>query len=83
VPQKTVAVENAGAKVFLVPEAELSQAESKANGKLHIFGVSTLAQALKDLESLGGKLGTASIGPPAGAGGHTLPTDPASFPCGL
>ncbi len=34
VPQKTVAVENAGAKVFLVPEAELSQAKSKANSSL-------------------------------------------------
>jgi Lon-like protease len=84
VPQKTVAVENAGAKVFFVPEAELSQAKSKANGSLRIYGVTTLAQALKDLESLGGNLGTAAQGPPAGSGGHSLPSNnPYAFPCGL
>lgn len=82
VPQKTVAVENAHATIFLVPEAEVAQAKQKATSSLHVFGVSTLAQALQDLESLGGKLGTAATGPPAGPGGHSLPSDPAAFPCG-
>jgi Lon-like protease len=82
VPQKTVAVENAHASVFFVPEAELSQAKQKANSSLHVFGVSNLSQALHDLESLGGKLGKASNGPPAGAGGHSIPTDQYQFPCG-
>jgi Lon-like protease len=83
VPQKTVAVENAHASVFFVPEGELSQAKQKANSSLHVFGVNNLSQALKDLESLGGKPGKASAGPPAGSGGHSLPTDKYAFPCGL
>jgi PDZ domain-containing protein len=83
VPQKTVAVENAHATVFLVPEAEVSQAQSKATSSLHVFGVNTLQQALNDLESLGGNLGKASAGPLAGAGGHSLPSGADAFPCGL
>jgi PDZ domain-containing protein len=83
VAQKTVAVENAHASVFFVPEAEVGMAKSKGNGSLRIFGVSSLSQVLKDLEGLGGKLGKASNGPPAGAGGHSLPTGAAAFPCGL
>jgi Lon-like protease len=81
-PQKTVAVENAHATVFLVPAGQIGQAKQKATGSLHVFGVTTLAQALQDLESLGGKLGKASNGPPPGPGGHSLPTDPYAFPCG-
>jgi PDZ domain-containing protein len=83
VPQKTVAVENAHATVFLVPEAEVGQAQSKATSSLHVFGVTSLQQALHDLESLGGHLGSASNGPPSGAGGHSLPTGADAFPCGL
>lgn len=82
VPQKTVAVENAHASIFLVPEAEVGQAKQKATSSLHVFGVSTLAQALQDLQSLGGKLGAAVHGPPPGPGGHSIPTDAAAFPCG-
>lgn len=82
VPQKTVAVENAHASVFLVPKAEESQAQGKATSSLHVFGVNTLQQALQDLKGLGGKLGAALKGPPAGAGGHSLPTGAAAFPCG-
>ena len=51
VPQKTVAVENAHASVFLVPQAEKSQAEGKATSSLHVFGVTNLAQALQDLRA--------------------------------
>jgi Lon-like protease len=83
VPQKTVAVENAHATVFFVPQGELSQAKQKANSSLHVFGVNNLSQALKDLESLGGKLGKASAGPPSGSGGHSVATDQYAFPCGL
>ncbi|MFZ0667644.1 MAG: S16 family serine protease, partial [Acidimicrobiales bacterium] len=83
VPQKTVAVENAHASVFLVPEPELGQAQSKANGQIHIRGVNTLQQALNDLKGLGGKLGEAAKGPPAGPGGHSLPSGAYAFPCGL
>jgi Lon-like protease len=82
VPQKTVAVENAKASVFLVPQPELSQAQSKGNGSLHIEGVNTLQQALNALKSLGGKLGQASKGPVPGPGGHSVPTGLYAFPCG-
>jgi hypothetical protein len=37
--------------------------------------VGTLGQALNDLEHLGGKLGPAAKGPPAGPDGHSVPTD--------
>jgi len=84
VPQKTIAVENAHASVFLVPEPEKSQAQGKATSSLRVFGVNTLQQALQDLKGLGGKLGAALKGPPAGPGGHSLPSaNDAPFPCGL
>jgi PDZ domain-containing protein len=75
VPQKTIAVENAHATVFLVPQAEVSQAKDKATSSLRVFGVNTLQQALQDLKSLGGNLGAALKGPPAGPGGHSLPSN--------
>ncbi len=83
VPQKTVAVENAHASIFLVPQAEKSLALGKATSSLHVFGVTNLEQALQDLKSLGGNLGAAIKGPPAGPGGHSLPSGPYSFPCGF
>jgi PDZ domain-containing protein len=73
VEQKTVAVERAGAKLFLVPPQELAVAQSKANGRLRVKAVSSLAQALADLEQLGGTLGSAANGPPAGPDGHSVP----------
>ncbi|HVC70251.1 MAG TPA: PDZ domain-containing protein [Acidimicrobiales bacterium] len=73
VAQKTVAVERAGATVFLVPDQELAVARSKATADLKVFGVSSLAQAMRDLRSLGGRLGTAAAGPPAGPDGHSVP----------
>ena len=54
VPQKTIAVERAGATVFFVPPPELAAARSKATPSLHIYAVSTLAQALSILKKLGG-----------------------------
>src|ERR1700722_1406857 len=63
VPQKTIAVERGGATVFLVPPQELAAARSKATPSLHVYAVSTLAQALSVLEHLGGRL------PPRSASG--------------
>jgi Lon-like protease len=62
VAQKTIAVERAGATVFLVPPQEYAVAKSHATSSLHVYEVSTLAAALKDLRSLGG---TISKGPAA------------------
>jgi Lon-like protease len=75
VAQKTVAVERAGATVFLVPEVEVSVARSKATPNLRVFGVTSLGQALRDLQSVGGRLGSAASGPPSGPGGHSVPND--------
>jgi PDZ domain-containing protein len=54
VPQKTVAVENAGATIFLVPPQEYSAALSKDRPGLKIYKVSTLDQALGVLAANGG-----------------------------
>lgn len=54
VPQKTVAVERAGATIFLVPPQEYKAALSKKTPGLHIFAVSTLNQALHVLATHGG-----------------------------
>jgi PDZ domain-containing protein len=56
VAQKTIAVERAGATVFFVPPEELAAAKSKDIPSLHVYAVSTLAQAIKILEHLGGHL---------------------------
>lgn len=53
VAQKTVAVERAGATVFLVPPQELAAAKSKATPGLHVYAVSSLSQALAVLRRLG------------------------------
>ncbi len=51
VPQKTVAVERAGARLFLVPPQEYKAALSKATPKLKVEEVSTLKQAVSDVEA--------------------------------
>jgi PDZ domain-containing protein len=56
VPEKTIAVERAGATVFLVPPQELKAARSKATPQLHVYAVSNLNQALRILTHLGGKV---------------------------
>jgi PDZ domain-containing protein len=56
VAQKTIAVERAGATVFFVPPQELAAARSKDTAQLHVYAVSTLDQALRILERLGGTL---------------------------
>lgn len=54
IPEKTVAVERAGATVFFVPAAQLKTATSKATPALKVYGVSSLDQVLTDLQHLGG-----------------------------
>ncbi len=56
VPQKTVAVERAGATTFFVPPQEYKAAMSKDTSQLHVYAVSTLDQALSILKKLGGTL---------------------------
>jgi PDZ domain-containing protein len=54
VAEKTIAVENAGAQYFFVPQVEVATARSVANSRLHIIGVTSLSQVLSDLRKLGG-----------------------------
>ncbi|HTW97336.1 MAG TPA: S16 family serine protease, partial [Acidimicrobiales bacterium] len=58
VAQKTVAVRNAGASVFFVPTVELATAKAHSGRQLRIFAVSSMAQVLSDLRSLGGRVAT-------------------------
>lgn len=54
VAEKTVAVQRAGAKYFIVPQVEVATAKGAARPGLRIIGVTTLAQALRHLRDLGG-----------------------------
>lgn len=54
VAEKTVAVQRAGAKYFIVPKVEVATATANAAPGLRIIGVTTLAQALRALEHIGG-----------------------------
>lgn len=54
VAEKTVAVQRAGATVFLVPTVEVATARGAAQPGLRVIGVNTLGQALRDLRRLGG-----------------------------
>ncbi|MGH9296642.1 MAG: S16 family serine protease [Acidimicrobiales bacterium] len=56
VAQKTIAVRNAGARIFLVPTQEYKVALAHAGNKLKVYAVSSIAQAIKVLQSYGGKL---------------------------
>jgi len=67
VPQKTVAVENAGASIFLVPPQEYRKAMSKDRPGLKIYAVSTLDQALSVLASHGGTVPAPAAGASARA----------------
>jgi Lon-like protease len=60
VAQKTVAVRQAGASVFLVPVQEYRAAESKAGSHLRVVAVSNVTQALSVLERLGGHVPASS-----------------------
>jgi PDZ domain-containing protein len=62
VAQKTVAVENAGASIFLVPPQEYKAAMSKDRPGLKVYAVSTLDQALDVLAAHGGTVPPAPPG---------------------
>ncbi len=68
VAQKTVAVENAGATIFLVPPQEYKAAMSKDRPGLKVYAVSTLDQALAILAAHGGTV------PPTPAESPSVPT---------
>jgi PDZ domain-containing protein len=70
VAQKTVAVENAGASIFLVPPGEYKDAKSKDRPGLKVYAVSTLDQALRVLAANGGQAAhtTLDAAPSASAG---------------
>ena len=53
VPQKAVAARSAGAKLMIVPRAEVRDARTKA-GDMKVIGVSTLDEALTALRNNGG-----------------------------
>jgi Lon-like protease len=65
VAQKTVAVENAGASIFLVPPQEYKAAKSEDRPGLSIYAVSTLDQALAVLAAHGGSVPGAKPSSPA------------------
>ena len=69
VPQKTVAVENAGASIFLVPPQEYKAAMSKDRPGLKIYAVATLDQALSVLAAHGGSVAV----PPANSPSSSPP----------
>jgi len=75
VAQKTVAVERARATLFLVPPQEYATAKSKATAGLTVVSVKSLSDAVAVLEHVGGQLGSAAVGPPAGPGGSSVPYD--------
>lgn len=54
VAEKTVAVQRAGAKYFIVPQVEVKTAQANAAPGLKIIGVTTLGQALNDLRAIDG-----------------------------
>jgi PDZ domain-containing protein len=56
VVQKTIAVRNAGARVFFVPPGEYAAAKAHAGSSLKVYAVSTIGRALSILESLGGRI---------------------------
>jgi PDZ domain-containing protein len=66
VAQKTIAVEQSGATVFLVPPQEYKAALSKKTPGLQIYAVSTLNQALNVLAAHGGHVPAAATSNAAG-----------------
>jgi len=72
VAQKTVAVEGAGATIFLVPPQEYKAALSKIRPGLQVYAVSTLDQALQVLAAHGGKVPPAPTGTAPSATGGSI-----------
>lgn len=70
VRQKTRAAIAAGATTFLVPPEEYSEAVHSAKGELKVISVSTVQEALKALQSIGGDPVKTVSGAAVGAGGN-------------
>jgi PDZ domain-containing protein len=70
VAQKTIAVEGAGATIFLVPPEEYQAARSKDRPGLKIYPVSSLEQAMQVLQENGGHVAPTALdaAPSAAAG---------------
>jgi PDZ domain-containing protein len=68
VAQKAITVRRAGAKVFLVPRANLDEARSRAGNGLQVLPVDSFDDALHVLAGLDGSNALA-LGPPEPAGG--------------
>lgn len=68
VAQKTVAVRNAGAKIFLVPPGNYKTAEAHSGGRLKVYAVSSIDQAIRILERYGGRLPSSGHAQAAAAG---------------
>ncbi len=56
VPQKTVTVGRAGAKLFLVPKGQVAEAQAQAGRDVEIVGVGTLEEAIQALATRGGDI---------------------------
>jgi PDZ domain-containing protein len=56
VKQKAIAVRRAGAQLFLVPQAEYSDAKAEAGSTMKVVGVTNLDQALNALAAVGGNV---------------------------
>jgi PDZ domain-containing protein len=56
VAQKTIAVRDAGVKIFFVPPEEYSVAKAHAGSTLKIYKVSSIGQVLRILQRYGGKV---------------------------
>jgi PDZ domain-containing protein len=64
--QKTVAVKKAGASYFLVPKAQVQEAEKEAKGSsLQVIGVGTVDEALQALARIGGDVSGIPAAPSA------------------
>ena len=66
VRQKTAAAIDAGAKLFLVPRAEVRQARRRAGKRLEVVGVDTIEDALRVLHEHGGAA-VEKVAPPRAA----------------
>lgn len=56
VPQKAVTVRRSGAKLFLVPMAQVREAREKAGAEVEVVGVASLDDAIKVLGARGGDI---------------------------
>ncbi len=56
IPQKTVTVRRAGAKIFLVPKEQVGEAQAKAGDAIEVVGVASLDEAIQALAARGGDI---------------------------